>query len=72
MNTWPTLTRAFDAWKTRSRDFSRRSRIMRRRLAVFFAVVGPGLITSNVDNDAGGISVYTSAGAQFGYTCCGR
>jgi Mn2+/Fe2+ NRAMP family transporter len=59
--------RAFDAWKTRSRDFSRRSRIMRRRLAVFFAVVGPGLITSNVDNDAGGISVYTSAGAQFGY-----
>jgi len=67
MNTWPTLMRAFDAWKTRSRDFSRRSRIMRRRLAVFFAVVGPGLITSNVDNDAGGISVYTSAGAQFGY-----
>ncbi len=67
MNTWPTLMRAFDAWKTRSRDFSRRSRSMRRRLAVFFAVVGPGLITSNVDNDAGGISVYTSAGAQFGY-----
>ena len=67
MNTWPTLMRAVDAWKTRSRDFSRRSRSMRRRLAVFFAVVGPGLITSNVDNDAGGISVYTSAGAQFGY-----
>ncbi len=35
---------------------------------VFLAVVGPGLITSNVDNDAGGISTYTGAGAQFGYT----
>jgi Mn2+/Fe2+ NRAMP family transporter len=40
---------------------------VRRRLAVFMAVVGPGLITSNVDNDAGGISTYTTAGAQFGY-----
>ena len=34
---------------------------------MFLAVVGPGLITSNVDNDAGGIAVYTTAGAQFGY-----
>ena len=40
----------------------------RRRLALFLAVVGPGLITSNVDNDAGGITTYTTAGAQFGYT----
>jgi NRAMP (natural resistance-associated macrophage protein)-like metal ion transporter len=32
------------------------------------AVIGPGLITSNVDNDAGGITTYTQAGAQFGYT----
>ena len=31
------------------------------------AVLGPGLITSNVDNDAGGISTYSLAGAQFGY-----
>jgi NRAMP (natural resistance-associated macrophage protein)-like metal ion transporter len=30
-------------------------------------VVGPGLITSNVDNDAGGISTYTQAGAHYGY-----
>ncbi|MGH9716688.1 MAG: Nramp family divalent metal transporter [Candidatus Acidiferrales bacterium] len=36
-------------------------------MALFLAVVGPGLITSNVDNDAGGISTYTAAGAQFGY-----
>src|ERR1700724_1510780 len=37
-----------------------------RRL-LFLAVVGPGFITANVDNDAGGILVYSSAGAQFGY-----
>ena len=29
---------------------------------------GPGLITSNVDNDAGGIAIYSQAGAQYGYT----
>ena len=32
------------------------------------AVVGPGIITANVDNDAGGILTYSQAGAQFGYT----
>jgi NRAMP (natural resistance-associated macrophage protein)-like metal ion transporter len=37
------------------------------RLLLFFAVVGPGFITANVDNDAGGILVYSSAGAQFGH-----
>jgi Mn2+/Fe2+ NRAMP family transporter len=37
------------------------------RLLLFFAVVGPGFITANVDNDAGGIFVYSQAGAQFGY-----
>ena len=36
-------------------------------LFTFFAVVGPGIITSNVDNDAGGISTYSAAGAHFGY-----
>src|SRR5229473_2499634 len=36
-------------------------------VARLLAVIGPGLITSNVDNDAGGISVYTQAGAQYGY-----
>ncbi|NWF93367.1 MAG: Nramp family divalent metal transporter [Syntrophaceae bacterium] len=28
--------------------------------------MGPGIITSNVDNDAGGITTYSLAGAQFG------
>jgi NRAMP (natural resistance-associated macrophage protein)-like metal ion transporter len=37
------------------------------RLLLFLAVVGPGFITANVDNDAGGILTYSSAGAQFGH-----
>src|SRR6202171_2549371 len=40
---------------------------LRYHLAVFFAVVGPGLITANVDNDAGGIFTYSQAGAKWGY-----
>jgi len=39
----------------------------RTRILLIFAVVGPGFITANVDNDAGGIYVYSSAGAQFGH-----
>ncbi len=37
------------------------------RLLLFLAVLGPGFITANVDNDAGGILTYSNAGAQFGY-----
>jgi NRAMP (natural resistance-associated macrophage protein)-like metal ion transporter len=40
----------------------------RARAALFLAVVGPGFITANVDNDAGGIWTYSVAGAQFGYS----
>src|SRR5512141_2599678 len=38
------------------------------RLLLVFAVVGPGIIPANVDNDAGGILTYSQAGAQFGYS----
>jgi NRAMP (natural resistance-associated macrophage protein)-like metal ion transporter len=38
-----------------------------RRLAVFFAILGPGIITGSVDNDAGGITTYSVAGAMYGY-----
>lgn len=38
------------------------------RLALVLAVAGPGFITANVDNDAGGIATYSVAGAQFGYS----
>src|SRR3977135_957144 len=47
-----------------------RSRFLRSwkaRILIFFAVVGPGFITANVDNDAGGIWTYSAAGAQFGH-----
>jgi Mn2+/Fe2+ NRAMP family transporter len=37
------------------------------RLAAALAVIGPGIITANVDNDAGGIATYSQAGAEFGY-----
>jgi Mn2+/Fe2+ NRAMP family transporter len=37
------------------------------RILLFMAVVGPGFITANVDNDAGGIYTYSAAGAQFGH-----
>src|ERR1700689_803747 len=37
------------------------------RVLLFFAVVGPGFITANVDNDANGIYTYSAAGAQFGH-----
>src|SRR3954469_24583249 len=40
----------------------------RTRLSVLLAVIGPGFITANVDNDAGGIFTYSLAGAQFGYS----
>src|SRR5260221_13608249 len=39
----------------------------RTRVALALAVIGPGFITANVDNDAGGIATYSVAGAQFGY-----
>jgi Mn2+/Fe2+ NRAMP family transporter len=41
-------------------------RAPRRSLTIFLAVVGPGLITASVDNDAGGITTYSLAGSQFG------
>jgi NRAMP (natural resistance-associated macrophage protein)-like metal ion transporter len=44
----------FRSWKT--------------RVALVLAVVGPGFITANVDNDAGGIATYSVAGAQYGYS----
>src|SRR6266852_4477732 len=42
-------------------------RLWKARILIFFAVVGPGFITANVDNDAGGIYTYSAAGAQFGH-----
>lgn len=46
---------------------ARRLKLWRIRLLMLVAVIGPGFITANVDNDAGGIYTYSAAGAQFGY-----
>jgi len=45
-----------------------RLRHWRVRLLIFLAVLGPGIITASVDNDAGGIYTYSVAGARFGYS----
>ncbi|MBP2669742.1 MAG: family manganese transport rane protein [Deltaproteobacteria bacterium] len=37
------------------------------KIALFLSVLGPGIITASVDNDAGGIATYSIAGAHFGY-----
>jgi NRAMP (natural resistance-associated macrophage protein)-like metal ion transporter len=45
-----------------------RLRKFRIRLLIFLAVLGPGIITANVDNDSGGIYTYSLAGAKYGYS----
>ena len=45
----------------------KRLKPIRARLLLLLAVVGPGIITANVDNDAGGITTYSVAGARYGY-----
>ena len=38
-----------------------------QKIGIFLAILGPGIITGSVDNDAGGITVYSVAGAIYGY-----
>jgi len=38
-----------------------------KNIAIFMAILGPGIITGSVDNDAGGITTYSVAGAHYGY-----
>ncbi len=45
-----------------------RLRPLRARLLLLLVVLGPGIITANVDNDAGGITTYSVAGAHYGYS----
>jgi len=54
-------------WRARLSRWRAQRRHLWRRFALFLAVVGPGVITSNVDNDAGGITTYSVSGAQYGY-----
>jgi Mn2+/Fe2+ NRAMP family transporter len=64
---WGSISKKIDSVQSGGSDLLRRIRGLRRRLTLLLAVVGPGLITSNVDNDAGGITTYTQAGAHYGY-----
>ncbi|MDP3765146.1 MAG: Nramp family divalent metal transporter, partial [Nanoarchaeota archaeon] len=43
-------------------------RISWKRILFILAIMGPGIITATVDNDAGGITTYSVAGANFGYS----
>jgi NRAMP (natural resistance-associated macrophage protein)-like metal ion transporter len=45
----------------------RRTVARRRRLLAYVAILGPGMITANAGNDAGGIATFASVGAEFGY-----
>ena len=47
--------------------FGRYFRRLGTSVALLVAVMGPGVITSNVDNDAGGIYTYSLCGARYGY-----
>jgi Mn2+/Fe2+ NRAMP family transporter len=38
-----------------------------KKFTIFLAILGPGIITGSVDNDAGGITTYSVAGAVYGY-----
>ena len=64
---WDSINARIEALHRRGEKFARGGRYWRRRAALFLAVVGPGLITSTVDNDAGGIATYSTSGAQRGY-----
>ena len=63
-----TINNVIDRIRGRTLAFFSTGNQLWRRIALFFAVVGPGIITSNVDNDAGGIATYTQAGSAYGYT----
>jgi len=64
---WEQILEWVSVWRQRWGRVRQRGRRVRRRLAIFLAVVGPGVITSNVNNDAGGIYTYSLSGAQYGY-----
>ena len=46
----------------------RRTVARRRRLLALISILGPGMITANAGNDAGGIATFASVGAEFGYS----
>ena len=51
----------------RSAQGVRRTVARRPRLFIYLAILGPGMITANAGNDAGGIATFASVGADHGY-----
>jgi NRAMP (natural resistance-associated macrophage protein)-like metal ion transporter len=49
------------------KEFNKRRKSILRNIVIFLAILGPGIITGSVDNDAGGITTYSVAGAVYGY-----
>ena len=56
--------RVFGPW---ARVLRKRARGVWKRGLILGSIIGPGIITANIDNDAGGIATYSIAGAHFGY-----
>ena len=50
-----------------SEEKKKKNKTLWAKFIVLMGIVGPGLITANIDNDAGGIATYSLAGAQTGY-----
>jgi Mn2+/Fe2+ NRAMP family transporter len=46
-------------------------KLNRRNVFMFLMLLGPGIITANVDNDAGGITTYSPRARSSGSRCCG-
>jgi Mn2+/Fe2+ NRAMP family transporter len=51
----------------KSLNFAKNKKKFLQSIVIFLAVLGPGIITGSVDNDAGGITTYSVAGALYGY-----
>jgi len=49
------------------KEFNKRRKSIFRNFLLFLAILGPGIVTGSVDNDAGGITTYSVAGALYGY-----
>jgi NRAMP (natural resistance-associated macrophage protein)-like metal ion transporter len=52
------LTRIWESWRKKPTV---------RSIILFLSFIGPGVVTGSVDNDAGGITTYSVAGALYGY-----
>src|SRR5206468_3751235 len=62
---WDAIAAKFERVRTGETDFQKKNRGLRRRLTLLLAVVGPGLMTSNVANDGGGVCRRGGGDANF-------